>query len=146
MATRHEAVIPSLRPGARYSYRVYSAHGLLAGASGTVDFSFRAPEADVLRFVAHQDSGYSSAPHLAVAPAGGRVSCERCHTTDGLKASRFDHSRDAAYTLDGAHARLACGACHRPETRGGVTFVRYEPLPTTCRGCHGGQPAKGDRP
>ena len=37
-----------------------------------------------------------------------RVSCERCHTTDNLKASKFDHARDAAYRLDGAHARLAC--------------------------------------
>ncbi len=86
-------------------------------------------------------------PHQGqFAGAGGRVPCERCHTTEGLKASRFDHSRDAAYALDGAHARLACAACHRPETRNGVTFVRYKPLPTTCRGCHGGQPAKGDRP
>ncbi len=86
-------------------------------------------------------------PHQGqFAQAGGRVSCERCHTTEGLEASKFDHARDAAYTLDGAHARLACGACHRPETRGGVTIVRYKPLPTTCRGCHGGQPAKGDRP
>jgi hypothetical protein len=77
-------------------------------------------------------------PHQGqFAQAGGRVSCERCHTTDSLKASRFDHSRDAAYKLDGAHARLVCTACHRPETRNGVTFVRYKSLPTTCRGCHG---------
>ena len=66
---------------------------------------------------------------------------------DNLKASKFDHARDAAYRLDGAHVRLACAACHRPETRNGVTFVRYKPLPTTCRGCHGGSqpPATGER-
>jgi hypothetical protein len=66
---------------------------------------------------------------------------------DNLKASKFDHARDAAYRLDGAHVRLACAACHRPETRNGVTFARYKPLPTTCRGCHGGsQPsANGER-
>jgi hypothetical protein len=76
------------------------------------------------------------------------VSCERCHTTDDLKPSRFDHTRDAAYELDGAHARLACSACHLLETRNGVTFVRYKPLPTTCRGCHGAsrQPGNGERP
>jgi len=80
--------------------------------------------------------------------AGGVSSCERCHTTENLKASQFDHARDAAYNLDGAHARLACSACHRPETRDGVTFIRYKPLPTTCRGCHGSsrQPADGERP
>ena len=88
-------------------------------------------------------------PHQGqFAAAGGPVSCERCHTTDDLKPSRFDHSRDAAYELDGAHARLACSACHRLETRNGATFVRYKPLPTTCRGCHGAsrQPGNGERP
>jgi len=88
-------------------------------------------------------------PHQGqFAGAGGPVSCERCHTTDDLKPSKFDHSRDAAYELDGAHARLACSACHRLETRNGVTFVRYKPLPTTCRGCHGAsrQPGNGERP
>ena len=70
-ATRHEAQIPSLRPGARYSYRVYSAHGLLASPSGTVDFSFRAPEADVLRLVAFGDSGEGSPGQIAIARAVG---------------------------------------------------------------------------
>ena len=88
-------------------------------------------------------------PHLGqFAGTGGASSCERCHTTENLKASKFDHTRDAAYRLDGAHARLACSACHRSEERNGVTFIRYKPLPTTCRGCHGSsrQPANGERP
>ena len=68
-ATRHEALIPSPRPGARYSYRVYSAQGLLASPSGTVDFSFRAPEADVLRLVVFGDSGLGSPGQYAVANA-----------------------------------------------------------------------------
>ena len=71
VATRHEAVISSLRPGARYSYRVYSARGLLAGAAGTVDFSFRAPEPDVLRLVVFGDSGLGSPGQYAVAKAIG---------------------------------------------------------------------------
>jgi hypothetical protein len=71
VATRHEAVISSLRSGSRYTYRVYSALGLLAGAEGTVDFSFRAPEADVLRFVAFGDSGEGSSGQSAVARAIG---------------------------------------------------------------------------
>jgi hypothetical protein len=83
-------------------------------------------------------------PHQGqFARAGQATSCERCHTTDTVRAARFDHSRDAAYRLDGAHGRLACAACHRSETRGGVRFVRYTPLPTTCSGCHGGR-APGD--
>jgi hypothetical protein len=87
-------------------------------------------------------------PHQGQFARAGAVSCERCHTTDSLKASRFDHSRDSAYHLDGAHAKLACTACHRRETRGGVSFIRYKPLPTTCNGCHGPKrpPSSGDRP
>ena len=64
------------------------------------------------------------------------VSCDRCHDPDSLKASRFDHARDSAWPLDGAHARVACAECHRRETRDGVEFVRYKPLPSACRDCH----------
>jgi hypothetical protein len=66
------------------------------------------------------------------------VSCDRCHDPDSLKASRFDHARGSAWPLDGAHARVACGECHRRETQDGVEFVRYKPLPTACRDCHTG--------
>jgi hypothetical protein len=48
---------------------VYSARGLLAGAAGTVDFSFQAPEPDVLRLVVFGDSGVGSADQYAVARA-----------------------------------------------------------------------------
>jgi hypothetical protein len=88
-------------------------------------------------------------PHQGQFAASGRAtSCERCHTTDNLRATKFDHARDSRYRLDGAHAKLACAACHRPETQGGESFVRYKPLPTTCTGCHGpsGRPAKGEKP
>jgi hypothetical protein len=104
-----------------------------------------------LRFVALTQScdGCHRDPHqgqfLAVGQTGG---CDRCHAADSLKASKFDHGRHAAYALDGAHARLACGACHRPESRTGPTVVRYKPLPTTCKGCHGSSrvAASGARP
>ena len=67
--------------------------------------------------------------------ASATASCERCHAPDTLKASRFDHAR-SSWPLDGAHARVACSACHRGETRDGVGFVRYKPLPKACSGCH----------
>lgn len=71
---------------------------------------------------------------------GGRTACERCHATDSLEARRFSHARDSRYPLDGAHARLACAACHKPELRGVQRVVRYKPLPVACAGCHGGKP------
>ncbi len=79
---------------------------------------------------------------------GGPVACERCHTTNDTRATGFDHARDSAYALDGAHKRLDCAVCHRTETRDGRKFVRYKPLPKTCRGCHGKStpPGQGGRP
>jgi hypothetical protein len=84
-------------------------------------------------------------PHRGQFQAGGKaaVACERCHAATTLRASLFDHSRDSGWPLDGAHARIACATCHRRETRDGVTFVRYKPLPKTCSGCHGPSVPRG---
>ena len=76
-------------------------------------------------------------PHDGQFAAGGRTACERCHSTDSLRATGFVHARDSRYPLDGAHARLACDTCHRPVERDGRRIVRYKPLPVTCAGCHG---------
>lgn len=63
--------------------------------------------------------------------------CESCHTSDRfVGALRFDHDRDAAFSLDGAHRTVRCAQCHRVDERDGVTVVRYRPVPTTCEGCH----------
>lgn len=70
--------------------------------------------------------------------AGVAAPCEGCHSRDDVKPSKFDHTRDSAYPLDGAHARVACSACHRRETSGGVRFVRYKPLGKACKDCHAG--------
>jgi predicted phosphodiesterase len=69
LATRHEALIAPLQPGARYAYRLYSTPGLLAAAGGEVEFFFRAPRPDVLRFVVFGDSGENSPGQRAVARA-----------------------------------------------------------------------------
>jgi hypothetical protein len=101
-----------------------------------------ATPAAALRFrgVPRTCDGCHRDPHQGQFPATGRPpACERCHTADTVQATKFDHSRDSAYPLDGAHARLACTACHRTESRGGVTFVRYKPLPVKCSGCHAGR-------
>jgi hypothetical protein len=69
LATRHEAVIAPLAPGARYTYEVRSAQGVLAGAGGAAEFSFLAPTPGVLRFVVFGDSGEGSPGQQAVARA-----------------------------------------------------------------------------
>lgn len=88
-------------------------------------------------------------------PHGGvqGATCESCHTTDGWRAlgsgfdtARFDHSR-TRFPLRAAHARSACGACHRAparsDTRIRITHARADeptrfarPMVRDCRSCH----------
>lgn len=80
-------------------------------------------------------------------PEGG-VDCSRCHDpSGGFRANTFDHTWDTDFPLDGSHAALACGACHKREravatgvSPGGATqLVRYRPLAKQCADCHGDQ-------
>lgn len=65
--------------------------------------------------------------------------CQRCHTPEGWKKLDFDHNRDSRFVLDGAHIKVACGECHKPEERpDGKTVVVYKPLGMECADCHGG--------
>jgi len=69
----------------------------------------------------------------------GKQDCQRCHSsTENWTVDRFDHSRDARFRLEGAHATLACSSCH-PSVRqpDGQNVVQYRPLGTRCRDCHG---------
>lgn len=64
--------------------------------------------------------------------------CERCHGLEAFRpASAFDHSRDAAFKLEGAHARTPCLDCHRPtKDADGRIRPRWRPLPSSCESCH----------
>jgi hypothetical protein len=42
-----------------------------------------------------------------------RGACESCHDMDAFRpARRFDHNRDAGFSLKGAHANVLCDRCH----------------------------------
>jgi hypothetical protein len=73
---------------------------------------------------------------FATRPDG--AACETCHDTDAFRpARRFDHNRDAAFSLKGAHTGVPCERCHRT-TRGagGKPVVIYRPVPNACEACH----------
>lgn len=75
-------------------------------------------------------------------PEGGR--CERCHSVNRfVPASAFNHERDAAFSLGGAHAAVPCAACHLTASDGPVPVTRYRPLSTACESCHGRRPPGG---
>lgn len=63
--------------------------------------------------------------------------CESCHDVDQFKpASRFDHAKMASFKLEGAHAKVACGKCHRSVLSNGKSIVSYRPLASKCVDCH----------
>lgn len=64
--------------------------------------------------------------------------CSDCHTVSSFRIVAFDHSK-TRFPLRGAHRKAPCSACHHTErTAGGRLMVRYRPLGTECRDCHGG--------
>ena len=84
-------------------------------------------------------------PHgsqFAARKNGGR--CESCHGTEAFApATRFDHERDATFSLKGAHAKLACVSCHTVPA--GSKQVVYRPLSSKCESCHAAKTAGGGK-
>jgi Cytochrome c3 len=67
---------------------------------------------------------------------GERAGCARCHDTDTFAkvVGDFAHATWTGYELVGAHARLACGACHPPAPAPGP---RLGPAAgRDCAACH----------
>jgi hypothetical protein len=63
--------------------------------------------------------------------------CESCHTSAGFAPSRMtaaDHAK-LKVTLEGAHGRIPCAACHGVARAGSAKLV-FSGLETDCAGCH----------
>jgi hypothetical protein len=60
---------------------------------------------------------------------GFGVVCEDCHNPVGWSFWMFDHDQRTDFALDGAHADLACDACHAPGTRANRQA-------SACAACH----------
>lgn len=68
--------------------------------------------------------------------------CSECHGTPSFRVGvEFNHAK-TRYPLDGAHAKVACNACHLKVAGPRGSFVRYRPLGTSCRSCHATTPGK----
>ena len=64
--------------------------------------------------------------------------CARCHGEENWQPVKFDHNRDSKFSLEGAHEKVACEACHMTVAEAGVTFRQFKPLGSECSDCHGG--------
>jgi hypothetical protein len=74
-------------------------------------------------------------------PHGGQFPgqpCTDCHLTNTFKIAVFDHAK-TRYPLDGQHRSVPCASCHRQENTPHGVVVRYRPLGTDCKSCHGGR-------
>ncbi len=65
-------------------------------------------------------------------------SCEKCHTTESFKVTKFRHNDAtfASFALEGQHTRASCEGCHPRVTVERDTTRRYKPVPQTCERCH----------
>jgi len=94
---------------------------------------------DTLSFSASQTcAACHRSPHGAQFDAR-RGGCAACHDERAWgPAVRFDHDRDARFTLAGAHARVACQRCHAAAAAPADRV--YRPVPTKCEACHERKP------
>lgn len=58
--------------------------------------------------------------------------CGDCHNPVDWPLWEFDHNLQTSFTIDGGHARLACGSCHKRPADGGIE------MDTSCVACHRG--------
>jgi hypothetical protein len=76
-------------------------------------------------------------PHGSQFASRKDQSCESCHGEESFApAPRFDHERDASFSLRGAHAKVACGRCHERKNVGGAVMTVYRPISSRCESCH----------
>lgn len=101
----------------------------------------------------HTDSAVQEAPFHFAAEGSSCLSCHRdddphrgqfgdrgcsaCHGTDRFVVTAFDHDT-TQLPLDETHNTLACTSCHVQDQDSAGSFVRYRPIESRCRDCHGG--------
>ena len=78
------------------------------------------------------------------ASQAGAGDCGACHDARAFVPARaFDHAR-TGFTLQGAHAKVACAACHTAvRDAQGRRVTRYKGTPRECAACHATVPQGG---
>jgi len=67
----------------------------------------------------------------------GVTPCASCHDSTKWKPSLFDHDKQTAFALQGAHRKVRCEACHKStRTINNLAVLFYRPTPKDCVACH----------
>ena len=61
--------------------------------------------------------------------------CLKCHTNDDWQPVKFNHGK-TQFSLSGAHAKVACIACHKEVIREGNRYVLFKIGDFRCIACH----------
>jgi hypothetical protein len=61
--------------------------------------------------------------------------CAACHNVISWKKIKFDHGR-TGFKLDGAHATIACAACHYAKNEKGIRTQQFKGISQECTSCH----------
>jgi len=142
-ATHAEVGYPLL--GAHRAVPCVTCHTTLAGrtATGPALAGQPAPPPLDLRIPDQQCASCHESPHGDQFAARDATGCAACHSEEAFRpADRFDHQRDAAFSLDGAHATVPCDRCHATsQLPGGGSRVQYRLSTFTCEACHAKRPA-----
>ncbi len=70
------------------------------------------------------------------AAAAGAGGCASCHTTTGWEGRDFAHERLTSFPLEGKHAPLRCGACHKELSDRRSGKMKFAKLERACESCH----------
>lgn len=141
----------------RYKFPLERAHAAVACVECHTEMRHAAPTSSLvvarwpgprMRFEAPRGGceGCHATPHgRQFATRRDRGACESCHGPDTFRpATRFDHERDATFSLKGGHSGVACSRCH-PSSRDatGKPIVTYRPVSGKCETCHGENVRRG---
>ena len=76
--------------------------------------------------------------HDAQFAKAGKTPCADCHDSQRWVPSTFNHDTRTHFPLQGGHAGVACGKCHK-QTRMVDTkpVIVYKQAPSKCTDCHG---------
>lgn len=116
------------------AFPLTGAHTSVACASCHIDNKYAGTPTDCYSCHTNDFNKTTNPNHVQ---SGFPTTCQTCHTTTAWQPASFDHST-TGFTLTGAHATLACTACH--------VNGKFAGTPADCFSCHANDYNKTNTP